>query len=172
MPDLPANLTKRNTIILHTDVVRMLKVIEELDSPENFAQFLDDYYNLCSNQITASGGEVIKYMGDACIAIFDDTAVLSALEAVTSIRDGMPELCRKWKVSVTDVKAALHIGEVIVGSFGPEGLRDILGHAVNIVFRIEGEGRVVMSETLYRKLPSDKRGPWKKRGGRVVYVME
>ena len=170
---LPARLQKTNAILLTTDILRSVRVAEQLkQNDESFIAFLDDYYHLCSKMIKGHGGDLIKYMGDATLSIFPSDDPVAPIDAIQQIRADFPSICDAFRISRTDIKAALHIGDVVVGELGPEGYRDVLGSAVNTLFQIEGKGNVTISETLYRKLPSDQRTPWRKQSAPTVYVHE
>jgi adenylate cyclase len=168
---LPPRLSKTKVTLMLTDVTRMLSIASELDGEEAIAVFLDGYYELCSSAVVSAGGEVIKYAGDACLASFGEDEVEAAVACLVDIRDRFSTFCKSQGVTPTGVKGAIHVGEVIAGEFGPEGQRDIIGKTANTLFSMEAPG-LTLSEQAYRKLPSDKRGPWQKRGGHVVYVMK
>jgi len=169
--ELPSHLSIKNAVLINIDVLNATQIIAQMDDLVGTVHFLDGYYSLCSKHITAHGGEVIKYIGDACLAMFDETAIIDAIDAVCAIRNEFAEYCNSVAVAPTDLRVSLHTGEVIVGGFGPEGYKDILGKTVNILFSMTGRG-ITITEQVYRKLPSDKRSPWKKQGGHVVYVMK
>jgi adenylate cyclase len=93
--------------------------------------------------IGAAGGEVLKFVGDAVLAIFpagDDErdacrrALAAAKEAIAGVR--------AWSASRPDPIAAgiaLHLGDVTYGNIGAQRRLDftVIGAAVNEVCRIE-----------------------------------
>ncbi len=169
--ELPSHLSVKNAVLIHIDVLNATQIIAQMDDIVGTVRFLDGYYSLCSKHITANGGEVIKYMGDGCLAMFDETAIIEAINSICTIRNEFAAFCDSVAVTPTDLRIAVHTGEIIVGGFGPEGYKDILGKTANILFSMRGRG-ITITEQVYRKLPSDKRSPWKKQGGHVVYVMK
>jgi adenylate cyclase len=169
--ELPSRLSKINAILVHTDISRFLQIASEIDDSAGTINFLDGYYTLCSRHFNSHGGEVIKYMGDGCLAMFKDSNCEAALEAICAIRDAFPTYCTECGIAPTDIRGGLHAGDVITGEFGPEGYKDVLGRTSNVLFQLSGPG-ITITEQVYRKLPSDKRSPWKKEGGHVVYVMK
>lgn len=169
--ELPSRLSIKNAVLVNIDVMRFTHITEQIDDQTRIVVFLDGYYSLCSRQVTAHGGEIIKYMGDSCVALFDDTASNAAIEAVRAIRDEFADYCRNQSVTPTELRVAIHTGEVIVGGYGPEEYKDVLGRTANILFSMNGPG-ITITEQVYRSLPSDKRSPWRKQGGHVVYVMK
>ncbi len=169
--ELPSRLSERNVILAHLDIRGFLHIIEQLENQIAVTNFLDGFYEICSTQTGAHGGEVIKYMGDSCLSLFADTDAENAIAAVAKIREAFSQFCIDSQVTPTDIRGGLHIGDVIVGQFGPEGFKDVIGKTVNTLFLMSGNG-ITISEQLYRKLPSDKRSPWRKQSGHVVYVMK
>lgn len=168
---LPSHLAPVRATFLLTDVQRMVGIIDELGNESAIVTFLDDFYVLCSKQVAAHGGEVIKYQGDSCFAMFPEDGVETAVSALVAIRESFTDFCRKHGVTPTGVRGAVHVGDAIVGTFGPESQRDAMGKAPSELFAMDGPG-ISLSEQAYRKLPSAKRGPWKKHGGKVVYLMK
>ena len=108
-------------------------------------------------------------MGDSCLAMYAETECVAAIESMQSLRSEFPDYCRKQGVKPTDIKASVHLGEVIIGDFGAQSSNDMLGKAVNTVFKIMTSPGLTISEQVYRKLPSDLRSPWKKQSASVVY---
>ncbi len=168
---LPAHLSLKSATFALTDIVSTLSILKECGDEVAGVMFLDGYYELCSKHVSAHGGEMIKYEGDASLSMFPESEIESAIAALVAIRDEFPEYCRSMGVTPTDIKGAVHTGEAVTGHFGPEKVRDVLGKTINVLFSLESRG-ITLSEQVYRKLPSDKRGPFKKHGGHVTYVMK
>ena len=168
---LPPRLTRKSAALVELDILNSLKIARQMDSSEQFALFIDAFYTLCSAKTQQYGGEIIKYIGDSTLAMFEATDCVAALGSVHDIRDCFPEFCREFGVEGHELRATVHTGDVIFGSFGPEGQKDVIGKTPNELFQTRGYG-ITITEQVYRKLPSDKRSTWKKKGGQVVYVME
>jgi class 3 adenylate cyclase len=166
---LPAGLNQRDATVVIVDIVRMTSVVEKLPDEATVIAFLDGFYHLCSQHIEAGGGEVIKYMGDSCMALYEVADCLNAVADVQQIRREFTAYCLEFGLQNGDVRSAIHIGEVISGGFGPQGIKDVLGKAPGVVLSMSGSG-ISISEQVYRKLPSADRSPWRKRGGHVTYV--
>lgn len=167
---LPSRFSQQKLILMELDVANATRLITAMADDVKTVLFFDGYYALCSKHIESRGGEVIKYMGDACLAIFPEDAAVDAIDACIAIREDFPAHCTEHGVVPTDIHGTVHIGEVIVGTFGPQGFRDVLGRAPNALFTMAGQG-IKISEQVYRKLPSDQRSRWKKRAGPVVYML-
>jgi adenylate cyclase len=111
---------------------------------------LNDYFGAMTKAIETKGGEVLKFIGDALLAIFPVTAASSdnavARSALAAAADAHAALAT---VNATRAAAgrpairfglALHVGDVMYGNIGGEARLDftVIGPAVNLATRIEG----------------------------------
>ena len=167
--DSTSRFSEHKALILLLDISGTTKIITAL-TPLTFAAFLDDFYKLCAHQVEHAGGEVVKYPGDAALAIFDEVGAVAAVDAVHAIREGFQAICAAYGVQA-DIGANLHLGDVVDGVFGPTDIRDITGTAVYTTFRMGGGPGLRISESVYRKLPSGARSPWKKQKAQVTYTL-
>ena len=167
---LPPRLTRKKLTLVEVDVSRSTSIVVDIDDDDKAVLFFDGFYALCTRHIEAHGGKVIKYMGDACLASFDADDCVAAIDAVIAMRDAFPAYCASHDVTPTDIHGTVHMGDMVVGQFGPQGFQDVMGRAPNTLFKMAGHG-ITISEQVYRKLPSGRRGPWRKRGGEVTYVL-
>ncbi len=133
------------------------------------ARLLDDFYRLCHARIREAGGRVVKFLGDACLATFDPESTAAAVAGVVAIRRGVREL-----EPGLDVGINVHLTGLVEGDFGPDEDRrhDVIGGGVNHTFLLGRGPGIRLSEPVYRKLPSDARGPWTKRAMPAIYVRE
>ena len=112
---------------------------------------LDEHYGALVTAIDQAGGEVLKFMGDALLAILPvielggpgeaaaaAIAAVDAAQAATAAsnarREAAAEPAIRWGV-------ALHIGEVVYGNIGARDRLDftVVGPAVNHAARIAGQ---------------------------------
>jgi len=153
-----------------THYTRVARALEDLET----ARFVDAYYRLCHEAFAPAGGRIVKFMGDACLAVFPPERCADAIEAVQGLSARVEALPGQWGLDVpVRLGANVHLATVIEGSFGPPecAQRDILGAGVNFTFLLgRGEG-IRLSEPAYRKLPSDRRGPWEKIKTPARYVL-
>jgi class 3 adenylate cyclase len=169
--ELPSRLTHRTAALVEIDIRQCTQIFKEINDADRFVLFIDGFYSLCSGVTVNCGGEIVKYMGDSCLAIFDETDCIAAVDSVLKVRAAFPDYCRKFGVTPTDIRATVHTGEVVYGTFGPEGMRDVIGKTASELFQMIGSG-ITITEQVYRKLPSANRGPWKKHGGQVTYILK
>jgi len=116
---------------------------------------LHDYFECLVTTVHEHGGEVLKFMGDGLLAMFnlaDDAASChAALEAADQVSGRVTELsaCRRAKgLPVTRYSLALHLGDVLYGNIGARDRLDftVLGPAVNELSRIEAMCRALDQE--------------------------
>ena len=110
---------------------------------------LNDYFGAMGATVTSAGGEILKFMGDAMLAMLPvdrpdsraetvARAVRAAGEATTSIAT-LNEKRRAAGEQPLRFGLALHIGEVMFGNIGASSRLDftVIGPAVNYAARLE-----------------------------------
>lgn len=117
---------------------------------DELIELLNEYFGCMAGAVHARGGEVLKFIGDAMLAIFPiaddldrDRACLAALDAAQdalSQLDSLNEARRAAGQPVLEVGLALHTGAVMYGNIGAPDRLDftVIGPAVNLVTRLEG----------------------------------
>ena len=125
---------------------------------------LNDYFACMVGAVHRHGGEVLKFIGDAMLAIFpiaDDLdrdraclAALAAAEDALADLDDLNERRRADGKAVLEADIALHTGAVTYGNIGAPDRLDFtaIGTAVNLVTRLER-----MSEELGQRLLASAR---------------
>jgi adenylate cyclase len=120
--------------------------------------FLNDYFGAMTDAVGRHGGEVLKFIGDALLAIFPlsgengslvaERALVAAQEAELAIRT-LNEAREQAGQPVIRFGLALHAGEVLYGNIGGATRLDftVIGHAVNVAARIES-----LCKTLNRQI--------------------
>ena len=108
---------------------------------------LNCYFGPMCDAVASQGGEILKFIGDAMLAIFsigaDPAATCrSALVAAERAQAALvEENQRRERASLPriDYGLALHIGDVIYGNIGSDTRLDftVIGPAVNLTARIE-----------------------------------
>jgi adenylate cyclase len=127
---------------------------------------LNDYFDCMALPIKHHQGEILKFIGDAILAIFrlhDEPACGRALGAAIDARGAMLDLNRRRRtdgLEALDFGLALHAGEVMYGNIGTADRLDftVIGPAVNLTTRIERLCRtlglnLLMSETFAAMCP-------------------
>ena len=121
--------------------------LSESLSGDALIDLLNSYFGAMCDAVASEGGEVLKFIGDAMLAIFpigaDRTATCRA--ALTAAKQAQAALAVENKrrdqanLPRIDYGLALHIGDVIYGNIGSDSRLDftVIGPAVNLTARIE-----------------------------------
>jgi adenylate cyclase len=112
---------------------------------EAYLELLNHFFEGTAGTVLEHGGEVLKFIGDAVLAIFPlgedpraaERALRAAREALARIEAFNAE--RSEGEARLAVALALHVGEVTYGNVGIDGRLDftVTGPAVNTVARLE-----------------------------------
>jgi adenylate cyclase len=145
-------------VVWYCDMRGFTSLSDRLPGPFLIA-VLNDFFEALAEPVGAHGGEVLKFIGDAMLAIFridertsEEEACESALTAAELAVHGMRRLNRRRageNKPPLDFGLALHLGEVMYGNVGAPSRLDftVTGPAVNLAARLEG-----MSGQLGRQL--------------------
>lgn len=115
---------------------------------------LNDYFDTIAKPVVERGGEILKFIGDAMLAIFPmtddldrDNKIRTALDAATAALSGLREL-NELRMAAGQAQLhigiGLHAGSVSYGNIGAahgENARldfTVIGPAVNLATRLEG----------------------------------
>ncbi len=132
---------------------------------------LNQSFEIMGDAVTAGGGDILKFVGDAVLAIFrldgerpDAEVVRAACLAAVKVQDelGRLEIPPESGFPGLGARIALHAGEVMYGNVGAAGRLDftVIGPAVNLAARLERLARdvkeaIVASDTLHRLCEAD-----------------
>jgi adenylate cyclase len=121
--------------------------LSETLSRDTLIDLLNAYFGPMCDAVTGHGGEVLKFIGDAMLAIFPigaDPAKTCAAALVAAEQAGAAlagENQRRYAASLPriDYGLALHICDVMYGNIGSDTRLDftVIGPAVNLTARIE-----------------------------------
>ena len=127
--------------------LRDFTVISDRSAPDVVVRLLDEYFERVAGAVMDHGGEVLKFVGDAILAIFptgDDraaacsralaaaSAALNALTALNAMREARDD-------APIAMGLALHLGPVMYGNIGARNRLDftVISAAVNEACRLE-----------------------------------
>lgn len=139
-----------HAVIWYSDMRDSTPLADSL-SPEAFLETVNAYFECTAGAVLNHGGEVLRFIGDAVLAIFPiRDGVATAEEACTRALDAARE-AEAWTAEINGKRAkkgqptigyglGLHVGDVLYGNIGvPERLEfSVIGRAANEVARIEG----------------------------------
>ncbi len=132
-----------------SDLRNFTPLTETLETKELLA-LLNSYFEAVAAAVTARGGEILSFIGDAVLVLFPVTesaspneACSAAVDAVTDAVDGLAATNMRRARSnlpTIDFGVGLHLGKVIYGNVGAPDRLDftVMGPAVNRTARLEG----------------------------------
>ncbi len=152
------------------DLQGFTKLADRLPSDQLLA-LLDDYFDCMVTTLHEYGGQVLKFMGDGMLAIFncseDSESCAMTLGAAEQALRQVDELTARRQTAglpVSRFYIGLHLGEVMYGNIGAQDRLDftVVGPAVNEVARIEAMCRsldqsLVISSAFAASTDSDPR---------------
>ncbi|OLC24384.1 MAG: hypothetical protein AUJ08_05505 [Thaumarchaeota archaeon 13_1_40CM_3_50_5] len=147
--------TKVMLVILHIDLVGSTRLSSTLPA-DRLAAIVQAFTQEMSITITAYGGYVLKYVGDAILAFFlanDDkylpciNAVNCARSMIKIVRAGINPILNQYDYPEINVRVGIDLGENVVVQYGWDTHRvdgkklqiphyDILGYTINIATKM------------------------------------
>ena len=147
--------TKVMLVILHIDLVGSTRLSSTLPA-DRLAAIVQAFTQEMSITITAYGGYVLKYVGDAILAFFlanDDkylpciNAVNCARSMIKIVRAGINPILNQYDYPEINVRVGIDLGENVVVQYGWDSHRvdgkklqiphyDILGYTINIATKM------------------------------------
>ena len=148
-----------HAVIWYSDMRDSTRLADRLD-PHVFIERLNRYFECTAGAVIAGGGEVLRFVGDAVLAIFPiraggDDARTASERALAAAGDAESRLARANEGLAAEGEEpiefglGLHVGDVMYGNIGvPERLEfSVIGPAANEVARIED-----LTKTLGRRV--------------------
>jgi class 3 adenylate cyclase len=160
---------ERQLVVVVVDLARFTRAVAGLDAVA-IAGVLDRFYAVAGRVVTERGGRVVKYLGDGCLVVFPPERAAVAVDSVEALADEVRGLAGQVQLDL-ELGANLHLCTAAEGRYESTGAEDVVGVGVVHAFRIGGGPGVRISEPVYRKLPSDRRGRWAKYQPPSVYSL-
>ena len=147
-------------VVWYSDLRRSTELAETL-TDDAYLELLNQYFECTAGAVMAGGGEVLRFIGDAVLAIFAVDASAGgkmgaaqlALAAASDARARMDDLnAARDATGDEPIKygVGLHIGRVMYGNIGvPERVEfSVIGPAANEVARLEDLTKVLDRDVL------------------------
>jgi adenylate cyclase len=137
--------------VLVSDLQGFTRLADRLPA-DQVVRLLDDYFDCMAEAIENHGGEVLKFIGDGLLAMFEAQderdACGRALQAGCAALDKLAEMNAKRAAQgmpTIRVGVGLHLGDVQYGNIGARERLDftVIGPAVNEASRVERLTRVL-----------------------------
>ena len=165
------HFTEVPLLVVFTSFNRYTAQIDGLEDAE-VARVMGAYYDLAASAVKAAGGQVVKFIGDATLAVFPPENVDRAVIGILDLKDTSDRFMaqRGWDCHLV---AKVHFGLVAAGHFGvgADQRYDVLGKTVNIAARLETNG-VALSVEAFRRLGPEVRQRFKKHTPPVTYIRQ
>jgi adenylate cyclase len=140
-------------------------------SRQEFLRLLNDYFECVLGPVLEREGEVLRFIGDAALAIFPvgDDPKPACAKALAAARDALARMDKLNKNRQGPLRfgIGLHLGELTYGNVGTPSRIEftVIGAAANEAARIESLCKalnvdLLVSEQVARAFP----GPWKSLG--------
>jgi adenylate cyclase len=144
-------------------------------SREAFLHLLNEYFECVLGPVLEGGGEVLRFIGDAALAIFPvgNNSSKACEKAVEAAREAIARMTRLNETRRTPLRfgIGLHLGSVLYGNIGtPTRIEfTVIGAAANEAARIESlckalDTSLIVSESVVRQLP----GQWRSLGSHAL----
>ena len=167
MPQSSAVRTEHPLLIVFADLTRYMANARGT-SDAALADLLDAYYRHAEGAVSAAGGRLVKFMGDAFLAVWpEERAGLGAAALAALKRDLDAWLAARGWDSRVVVKA--HFGRAVTGPFGRDDRFDVIGNEVNVAATLPAR-TLSLSAEAFRRLESADRRAFKKHTASVVYI--
>lgn len=143
------SLQQIDAVMWNFDLEGFTSLSEDLPGNE-IIDMLNDYLAVAVSVVHDNGGNILKFMGDGLMAMFDvgdiDEDARAALKSVPVLQQRMEALNAQREAAglpVASFTLALHAGEILYGNIGSETRLDftVIGPAVNQTARIAGMHR-------------------------------
>ncbi|MEZ5410169.1 MAG: adenylate/guanylate cyclase domain-containing protein [Acidimicrobiales bacterium] len=160
-------IAERDRVLIIADLANFTGSVAQLDDLA-VAGLLDQWLTEASHEVTANGGDVVKYLGDGVLADFDADAGPDAVNCAGRLRELARGIGSAHGIDL-DCGVSVHRAPVVECRFGPQGWRDLSGRGVLHCFRMGRGPGIRISEPVYRQLPNGDRHGWSKHRPPATY---
>lgn len=118
-------------VVLVCDISGFMRLARSLGA--RMPEFVQRYYETAGDAVVASGGSILKYMGDSILCVFPAGREKSAVRCAIRMREAFAALlARHAPGEGARLEAAVSCGPVTRGLFGHPSLQldDVMGEAV------------------------------------------
>jgi class 3 adenylate cyclase len=166
-PGVSSARTEKALLIVFADLTRFM--VNSRSTPDGtLAELVDGYYRHAESLVSTIGGRIVKFMGDAFLAVWPEERAGAGVAALSALKRDIDAwwAAQGWDSRVV-VKA--HFGRAVVGPFGREEHFDVIGSEVNVAATLPAR-TVSLSAEAFRCLESGERRAYKKHTAPVIYI--
>ena len=170
---------RRDVACLFVDIRGFTRMSETLVDPIKVVKILNDYLGMTTKQIFDNDGMLDKFIGDACMAIFnapfdiDDYEFKAIKAGLGIVKYGEPiakQVFEDYGITI-GFGVGVNCGEAIIGNIGCDFRKDYtgIGDTINTASRLESNakgGQVIISEETLNRV--DENGNYKLKDRLIV----
>lgn len=143
------SLREIDAVIAYFDMTGFTSLAERIPGPD-LIEMLNDYFAVVVAEVHRRGGNVLKFMGDGVLLMFDlEDRKASSIAAIDTVTDLTLKLAQTNQrrlaggLPVADFTYAVHAGPIQYGNIGAPNRLDftVIGPAVNLTARLSGMHR-------------------------------
>jgi adenylate cyclase len=155
-----------NAALWFSDLRNFTHLTETLPA-EQILDMLNEYFEFVSAAVTARGGEILRFIGDAMLIVFpinedicEQTACNAAIDSAIDAQNTLATMNhqrRRHNKPAIEFGVGLNVGEVIYGNVGAPDRLDftVMGPAVNRTARLESLTKEFDCNILFSKTFSE-----------------
>lgn len=168
-PAISPAFEERELVVAFFDLTTFVRYCRTHPWPSVIAN-LTDYYEWVGELVAQSGGQVIKFIGDAGLLAYPIAEADAAVNALLRLKTEGDAWWTARSVNTTNLIKA-HCGPVYCGLAGTRTDKrfDIFGDTVNTTATLPAHGLAISPE-LFRKLAPATRQHFKKHTPPVTYI--
>jgi adenylate cyclase len=152
--------------IIFTDIEGFTEMSEKVKNPEQIVATLNDYFRRTTSHIFDHNGTIIKFIGDAIVAVWgapvpDPAAAKNSVDAAWKLHESDKLVVDGHELRT---RVGIHFGDVVAGYIGTELHSDytVIGDAVNSAARLEGLNKmfgtsILLTEEVKQHMGSEYR---------------
>ena len=125
--------TECRLVLAVADIDGFYKVCQSKSDLDTF-RMLDSFYHLVEQVVAEAGGQVVKFMGDSAFIVFPEDKAKQAVAALQDLKSQAQTLWSEFDAKCL-VRTKAHLDSVVCGPIGPEKRFDVIGKALNELFR-------------------------------------
>lgn len=154
-------------LIIFADLTRFMANARSTPDP-TLAELLDGFYRHADALVSAAGGRVVKFMGDAFLAVWPESRAGDGVAGLTALKR---DIDAWWAAQGWDSRVVLKadFGRAIAGPFGADARFDVIGNEVNVAATLPAR-TVALSAEAFRRLDTENRRAFKKHSAPAVYI--
>ncbi|MEZ7891878.1 MAG: adenylate/guanylate cyclase domain-containing protein [Candidatus Wallbacteria bacterium] len=159
-----------NLLVSFFDLANFIKISNSRKNLELF-DLLSEFYEFAGNIIENAGGKIIKFIGDAGLAVFPEENVDNGIHALLKLQKETEIFFQKKNVQ-TRLIVKTHFGCAAYGPLGPAGNKrpDVLGETVNTAATLNSKNFAI-SPQAFRKLSPQTRKLFAKYTPPITYII-